>query len=73
MTVWQDLWVKGRPRQLIVLNLGSLDISTEKLKPLADLIEAIVTKDKQSVEGLDSNVPRPTPMYLPLNAIPLKR
>jgi ribosomal protein S18 acetylase RimI-like enzyme len=26
-----------------------------------------------AVEGLDGNVPRPMPMYLPLNAIPPKR
>jgi transposase len=35
------------PRQHVLLNLGSLDISQDKLKPLADSIEAILSHNSQ--------------------------
>ena len=43
----ESIRTRNGPRQHVVLNLGALDISQDKLKPLADLIEAIITKDTQ--------------------------
>ena len=43
----ESIRTRNGPRQHVVLNLVALDVSQEKLKPLADLIEAIITKDTQ--------------------------
>lgn len=45
----ESVRTRNGPRQHVVLNLGSLEISKDKLKPLADLIETIITNDKQQI------------------------